>query len=202
MSCGSRALPSLFHKDFTEFHTGSTGTSKAFARPSSAFNSRGDSKAKDPLLQGPDHGPPGDPWESQAIAGGGTQRVSREHKRKHSDRLMLLPELTEIDLEAETDFKRRGLFKVLIYGLSGTIRGRFELPAEPQIERKAEGSHITWGQPFLSLSITDTRGLSRAPMLSWDGAELGFERRSNLRASTRPGICSRVWRWRSSSCCC
>jgi inner membrane protein len=118
-------------------------------------------------------------WENEPFAGG-IRRVSRELERKHEDRLVLLPELAELNFEAATGFKRRGLFKVLTYGLSGTIQGRFELPAELAIERRAEDSHINWGRPFLSLDISDTRGLSQAPTLSWDGAELGFEQGTDL----------------------
>jgi len=94
----------------------------------------------------------------------------------------------ELDLEAGTDFKRRGLFKVLVYGLSGTIQGRFELPAELPVERKAEDSRITWDEPFLSLGLTDTRGLSRAPSLQWDGAEREFAQGTELGASLPNGL--------------
>ncbi|MCG6860438.1 MAG: cell envelope integrity protein CreD [Chromatiaceae bacterium] len=131
-------------------------------------------------------------WENEPVAGGGTQRVRREHRRKHDGRLILLPELAELDFDADTDFKRRGLFKVLVYGLSGTIKGRFELAAEPEIKRKSEDSRITWGRPFLSLSLTDTRGLSRAPILSWDGTEVGFEQGTELGAAQPNGLHARL----------
>ena len=127
-------------------------------------------------------------WANEPVAGGGTQRVRRERQRKYNGRLILLPELAELDLEAGTDFKRRGLFKVLVYGLSGTIQGRFELPAELRVDRKAEDSRITWGQPFLSLGLTDTRGLSRAPSLQWDGAEREFAQGTELGASLPNGL--------------
>jgi inner membrane protein len=127
-------------------------------------------------------------WDDERVASGGTQRIRRERRRKHNGRLVVLPEVAEYDLEAGTDFKRRGLFKVLVYGLSGTVQGHFELPAEPRIERKTEDSDIAWGQPFLSLSITDTRGLSRAPTLLWDGAEIDLAQGTRLGASRPNGL--------------
>lgn len=127
-------------------------------------------------------------WEDEPVSGGDTHRVRREHTRKRSGRRILLPERADFDLEADTDFKRRGLFKVLIYGLSGTIQGHFELSPEPHIQRKAEDSHIIWGQPFLSLSLTDTRGLSRAPTLQWEGTELVFAQGTGLGAGQPNGL--------------
>lgn len=134
-------------------------------------------------------------WQSEPVAGGGTHRVSRERTRKRNGRFILLAESAEFDLEAVTDSKRRGLFKVLIYSLSGTIRGRFELPAKPRIARKAEDSTITWSRPFLSLGITDTRGLSRTPVLSWDGSELEFAQGTDLGAVQPNGLHARLPRF-------
>jgi len=127
-------------------------------------------------------------WENEPIVGGGIQRVKRERQRKHKDRLILMPERADFDIQAVTDFKHRGLFKVLVYALTGTIQGQFELPAQPPIERKAEDSDITWGEPFLSLGISDTRGLSRAPTLDWDGAELGFFQGTELGSAQPNGL--------------
>lgn len=100
----------------------------------------------------------------------------------------------EMDLSAATDFKRRGLFKALVYELSGTLSGRFELSAQPEVQRRWQDSTIVWGEPYVSLPLGDVRGLSRAPTLSWNGEEARFEQGSGLSDLFAGGIHASVQR--------
>jgi len=106
-----------------------------------------------------------------------------------------------VELRAETSPQVQGdrfllsqalgnlLYNALDFSPTG---GRVEIQidcVDDQAEvSKAEDSRITWGQPFLSLGLTHTRGLSRAPSLQWDGAEREFAQGTELGASLPNGL--------------
>ncbi len=131
-------------------------------------------------------------WVDVPDGEGDTKRMRRPADRSRSGRLVLLPEQTEMRLAGTTDFKHRGLFKTLVYALDGTIDGSFSMPStaalEGRIERATPDSRIDWQRPWLSLGLTDTRGLSRAPLLVWDGADLAFAQGSRLGPAVAHGI--------------
>ena len=63
-------------------------------------------------------------------------------------------------------------------------RGEFVL-RELRIERSRSDSRIIWGEPFLSLTLGDPRGLIGAPVLKWNGQTLNFQKGSG---PARPGL--------------
>ncbi len=93
---------------------------------------------------------------------------------------MVLPSRADWDTNAATDFKRRGLFKALVYDLKASIAGRFEVPTRPALPGVGKGVKLTWGTPFVSVFVSDTRGLSSTPQLTLDGTPLGFRNGSGL----------------------
>ncbi len=113
---------------------------------------------------------------------GAAGQVRREYQRRAEGRWVILPSVADWDAQASTDYKRRGLFKALVFDLAATVIGRFEVPAEPALPGLREGSRVTWGTPFVSVLIDDTRGLSSAPRLALDGQDLVFRNGSGLAA--------------------
>ena len=120
--------------------------------------------------------------EDVAGAPAGTSRVRREYPRRTEGRWVILPSVADWDSQAATDYKRRGLFKALVYDLATTVTGRFEVPTAPTLPGVREGAKVTWGTAFVSLLISDTRGLSSAPRLTLDGQDLDFRNGSGLGA--------------------
>jgi inner membrane protein len=117
----------------------------------------------------------------EAVAGT-TERVRREYQRRIEGLWVVLPKEADWTAQASTDYKRRGLFKALVYDLAAQGNGRFEVPAEPAIPGLSERTRVTWGTAFISIPISDTRGLSSAPRLTLDGRELSFRNDSGLAA--------------------
>jgi inner membrane protein len=115
----------------------------------------------------------------EAVAGT-TERVHREYQRRNEGLWVVLPREADWTAQASTDYKRRGLFKALVYDLAAQADGRFEVPAEPAIPGLSERTRVTWGTAFVSIPIGDTRGLSSAPRLTLDGRELAFRNGSGL----------------------
>ena len=121
--------------------------------------------------------------EAAAGAAAGTSnQVRREYERRRKGKWVILPSQADWETQAATDYKRRGLFKALVYDLATAVTGRFEVPAEPPLPGFGDGVRVTWGTPFVSLLLTDTRGLSSAPSLTLDGRALGFRNGSGLAA--------------------
>src|SRR5271165_4704329 len=81
--------------------------------------------------------------------------------------------------------KHRGLFKVRTFNWQVTMRGEFVLDGKAKVEGSRVDSRIVWGQPLLSLGLSDPRGLVGAPVLVWAGQRVAFERASGI-----PGIAS------------
>ncbi|NEX20991.1 cell envelope integrity protein CreD [Thiorhodococcus mannitoliphagus] len=126
-------------------------------------------------------------WADEPVEGG-TRRVRRVREVQTEGMTLLMPQLAHMAFSGDTALKRRGLFKAMMYELNGVIEGRFEVPAEPEVERRRKGASITWGRPYLSLGISDTRGIARAPLLKWDGVEHGFAQGAKLGKAIPKGI--------------
>ena len=128
----------------------------------------------------------------------GSSRVRREYQRRTAGQWVVLPSDADWETQASTDYKRRGLFKALVYDLTAKVNGRFEVPAVPALPDAGEGASVTWGTPFISVLIKDTRGLSSAPRLTLDGQGLNFRNGSGLAvmpsgiraelAAVKPGV--------------
>jgi inner membrane protein len=110
----------------------------------------------------------------------------REVVKRESHAVYLFPETLEMDGDIGTDFKRRGLFKALVFDLKGGMRGRFRVPQSLPVSPRNATSVITFGEPYVALGIDDPRGLTAAPKLKWGGQTYGFERGASVLAIEHP----------------
>ncbi|MBL8484717.1 MAG: cell envelope integrity protein CreD [Rhodocyclaceae bacterium] len=90
------------------------------------------------------------------------------HKRAGS--VQVMPAQLDLAGRIAVERKHRGIFEVPVYELEATLSGRYDLPDNPAVERAADNSSITWGEPYLSYSVSDPRGFAAAPSVSVDGA--------------------------------
>ncbi|AGA90817.1 Inner membrane protein involved in colicin E2 resistance [Thioflavicoccus mobilis 8321] len=125
-------------------------------------------------------------WADEPVSGG-TQRLRRTREVKKEGQTLIMPQLAQITLAGDTAVKRRGLFKAMMYDLDGVIEGHFEIPTRPEVDRQRNGK-ITWKTPYLSLGISDTRGVVRAPALEWDGTGYNFRQGARLGNTVPNGI--------------
>lgn len=104
------------------------------------------------------------------------KRVSR------SGMLYLLPKEAGGKGEIAADTKRRGLFRVPVYTLDSTWQGHFEIPADLPVPNYGSAQKVTWRKPYLSIPISDPRGLAAIPRLTLD------ERAQNVEQGSRLGF--------------
>jgi inner membrane protein len=102
-------------------------------------------------------------------------------ERKRVQRsLYFFPVSEELNGDAGVGEKKRGLFRARVFDWKASVHGEFVLAGVTTIERTRTDSHITWGQPTVSLSLGDPRGLNGSPALQWAGKPAQFERGSAL----------------------
>ena len=97
-------------------------------------------------------------------------KVYSEDEGKHIvtiHRLHVLP--TELDIETKLlpEERHRGIFKVIVYQASVNITGRFEKPDISSFGLNP--GDILWDKAYLTMGITDMRGIRNDVELDWQG---------------------------------
>lgn len=106
-------------------------------------------------------------WKTHAKTG---ERYMEEQRR--SGRLYFLPERFVLNGTVATEERARGIYKALLYRSDNQISGAFKLPV-----RFGLGDDLglyQFATPFLSVGISDIRGISNDLQLRFNGGNLGF----------------------------
>jgi len=125
-------------------------------------------------------------FEEEEIVDVGTNASAPNNKRSVirqrvlNKRLFVFPNDLQVLSNVDTDQRYRGIHKVLVYSGQHTLNGNFDLPTQESLVREKAGSQLKIGQPFISLGLSDTRGLKNVPKIMWDGAAYEFQQDSKL----------------------
>lgn len=106
-------------------------------------------------------------WKTHAKTG---ERYMEEQRRR--GRLYFLPERFVLNGHVATEERARGIYKALLYRSDNQISGAFKLPA-----RLGLGDDLglyQFERPFLSVGISDIRGISNDLQLRFNGMNLSF----------------------------
>lgn len=77
-----------------------------------------------------------------------------------------LPEDLRVDGEIEPEVRYRGIFQVAVYQSNLKINGHF---AKPAVDIGTSNVEIDWKGAFISMGISDLRGISQAIDFAWNG---------------------------------
>lgn len=94
-------------------------------------------------------------------------------EQQYRGRLYFLPERFVLNGTVSTEERARGIYKALLYRSDNQISGAFKLPA--RLGLGDELGLYRFDQPFLSVGISDIRGISNDLQLRFNGATMGFE---------------------------
>lgn len=83
-----------------------------------------------------------------------------------------LPERLKVDGALVPERRRRGIFEVVVY--TGTLAVSGTLPASDVRALGLDPENVAFADAFLSVALTDTRGIREEPVLLFDGARVSF----------------------------
>jgi inner membrane protein len=106
--------------------------------------------------------------------------VTRKYTIQH--RHYVYPNELTLKGNIDTDHRYRGIHKVLVYSGLHLVNGDFVLPGIESLARDKAVSQIALGTPFVSLGLSDTRGLRNFPSIKWNGKAYEFKQESKLRS--------------------
>ena len=107
-------------------------------------------------------------------------KIEKIEKRKDDYVSYMLPDDLELTGGFNNEYKKLGIYKALMYQLGGNIKGSFKYPANYEIKPQHEGGKITFSPAYISLGISDTRGINGKPELTLNGETYQFTQGTNI----------------------
>lgn len=109
-------------------------------------------------------------------------KVTKLEKRKEAYVSYMLPDDLELTGGFSNEYKKLGIYKALMFQLGGNIKGSFKYPADYVVKPQHEGGKIIFSPAYISMGISDTRGINGKPELTLNGETYQFEQGTNLAA--------------------
>jgi inner membrane protein len=106
------------------------------------------------------------------------------HSSRHEAHF--LPDELSIDGVVDSEMRYRGIFEVILYTGQISLSGKFEAPNFVKLDVPPE--NILWGKSYLSVGISDMRGIRESIDISMDGKELLAEPGTAIEESLPSGI--------------
>ena len=94
----------------------------------------------------------------------------------------IFPENVIISGGFSNEYKKLGIYKALMYQLGGSVKGNFKLPDHLNIRPSHAGGSITMLPSYISLGVSDPRGITTKPVFSWGNTQLPFSQGSRVNA--------------------
>lgn len=96
----------------------------------------------------------------------------RSETYRVEQQLYLLPEELAISADVNTEERSRGIYAIPVYDARLELKGRFS--NEALLEIAATKKAVKWKRPWLSVLVSDIRGIVSQPQLNWQGLSLEF----------------------------
>lgn len=94
-------------------------------------------------------------------------------QRVRDGRLLIAPEGLTVEGKVAAESRQRGIYAVPIYRSRLAIAGSFDLRGLTEFVQASEHT-IEWQPAYLSVMISDVRGVERQPLLQWGGENYEF----------------------------
>lgn len=96
----------------------------------------------------------------------------------HSSVLYIIPERLSLNSQMLTEQRARGIFSFPVYTSQLSLAGEFDLTEFYRL--KDAENLVSIDAPYLSISVSDMRGINNKPALTWQGRQQKFEAGSQL----------------------
>lgn len=110
-----------------------------------------------------------------------------KRQRSETRHHYIYPSELNVRSVVDTDQRYRGIHKVLVYNGTHALTGKFDLPDESVFIAKHTESQIKLWPAYVSVGLSDTRGLRNTPKIMLGGKVYEFMQESKL-ASFKNGI--------------
>ena len=121
-------------------------------------------------------------WTEQRTTGSQVESFFRTETRHAT----FLPETLRITGTTASEVRYRGIFQVPLFTVSLEVSGDFVRPDFSAWGTEADD--ILWEQAYLSLGVSDSKGITDRAVLNWNGDEFAFLPGSGGSSGAGPGI--------------
>ena len=94
-------------------------------------------------------------------------------KHETSGVLNVLPQTLNHTATIDPEIRSRGIFEAVVYKTKIDVQGNFAIPDLRRVN--VQTSDIKWNKAYVSMSISDTRGIAEQVHLEWAGSAIPFE---------------------------
>ena len=102
--------------------------------------------------------------------------------RSYAGKVYLLPEELNLTGGFTNEVKSLGIYKALLFQLGGNISGQFKIPKNLDLKFEHDNTSLKIGDAYLSIGISDTRGVAGKPIINWGGSTITFVQGSKIDA--------------------
>ena len=115
------------------------------------------------------------PYEKTTLS-----EADEKGKRRYVTRreaFYILPETLSVAATAKVEARKLGIYKAQVYDSNATVQGRFNVARPSELN----ADNIKLGQPYLSVSVSDMRGIRKVSPISLNGKEFSFRPGAKIR---------------------
>lgn len=134
-----------------------------------------------------------DKWSKEQLVYGPVLTIPVNRETEEEGRLKfireevhILPSVLNIDGEAEPQILSRGIYKVVVYNSTISLRGKFS--GIQEYVNEESGRNVLWNESFLTIHISDLRGINETVTVNWNDKELPVEPGTNIPDLVHSGL--------------
>ncbi len=120
-------------------------------------------------------------WDIQEWSEDGKRKLVR-HKRREGKKY-ILPAATQLQANIATDIRYQGIYQFPVYSTRLDIKGNFNstsIAEQIKLTLPNQDAVLIYGQPYLSVAVSDARGINSVPKLNWSTNQFAFKAGSQL----------------------
>lgn len=106
------------------------------------------------------------------------------------DYVRVLPEKLIARATLQSDLRYRGIYEVIVYSSNLLLTGEFASPDVSELDVAPE--NLLWKDAFLTLGVSDLKGLKEVTSFTWNGNDLAVRPGARAISGVKHGISARV----------
>lgn len=121
------------------------------------------------------------PYIEEYVANSVENGVNKAELKRDTHFVHMMPEQLNLEGGFTNEYKKLGIYKALMYQLGGQVKGKFKLPANLGVTPKHPNGKLTFQAAYVSLGISDPRGISQKPAFTFNHQAYQFEQGSQTK---------------------